>query len=103
VKIVYTAGCYRGEPNEVYENIQSARYYARELWKLGYAVICPHLNTAFMDAPDLTNDHFIKGDLSILQFCDYIYMLPGWEKSEGAKIELKFARDNGIPELELDL
>jgi hypothetical protein len=103
MKVVYTAGPYRGQPNEIHDNVECARYYARELWKKGFAVICPHMNTAYMDASDLDNDIFIQGDLSILKNCDYIYLLPNWEKSEGAKIELEFARKNGIPVLEIEL
>ena len=38
----------------------------------------------------------IKIDLTYLSMCDSIYMLKGWEKSEGACAELYFALYNGI-------
>ena len=30
----------------IYLNIERARVIAAELWKMGYAVFCPHANTA---------------------------------------------------------
>lgn len=55
MKVVYVAGPYRG-PSEwaVKCNIEAAERVAIALWQQGYAVICPHKNTAFFGgaAPD---------------------------------------------------
>lgn len=99
MKLVYISGKYRGAShNEVYENIQTARRHAVTLWECGYAVICPHLNTQFMEGL-CSEKKFLKGDLVILSKCDYIYMLPNWKDSKGARVEYKFAKDHGIKEL----
>lgn len=103
--IVYTAGPYSGGKhggvsNEIRErNIQSAREVSAELWRKGFAVICPHLNTARFedDYPDITYDQFIAGDLEIINAVDALVMLPGWEKSKGANIERAHALSLGIP------
>ncbi len=84
MKIAYLAGPYRSDSvNGLYENIQRARRIALEYWRLGYAVICPHLNTAFMDGacPD---NVWLEGDIEIMLRCDVVVMLPGGKESKGA-------------------
>lgn len=34
-------------------------------------------------------------DLIALRFCDYIFLLPGWEESTGATIEFNFSKKWG--------
>ena len=89
--VVYISGKYRGNVNE---NIEHARREAIKLWQLGYAVICPHLNTANFDG--LCNDDvWLNGDLEILKRLypnrDAIYMLKGWRDSLGAIAEIDLA------------
>lgn len=81
--IVFVSGPYRGD---VSGNIERAKQVAIRLWKLGYAVVCPHLNTAHFDGicPDET---WLKGDLEIMSRCDAVYMMAGWDTSAGAKAE----------------
>ena len=96
MKIIYVAGKYRGaSDSEVHDNIEHARRAAIKLWREGYAVITPHLNTAFFggSCPDET---WLKGDLEILKRCDAIYLLSGWGSSQGAREELKLADSLGL-------
>ena len=98
MKIIYTAGPYRADGwHNVFENILIARQVARELWKRGWAVICPHANTLLMDGPDIKPQTFIDGDLEIIRHCDAILMLPGWEGSQGAQMEYSLAVELGMP------
>jgi hypothetical protein len=92
MRVVFVSGPYRGN---ISENIRIARQHAEMLWAKGYAVFCPHLNSAHMDgcAPDKA---FLDGDIEILSRCDAIYMLPGWEQSEGARSEYAHALLHGI-------
>ena len=95
MRVIYVAGRYRADSeNGVFENIIHARQAAQRLWHEGWAVICPHMNTAFMGAtkPDLI---FLDGDLEILSRCDAIYMLRGWQQSKGAQEEHQLALREG--------
>jgi len=93
--LIYTAGPYRGD---VDKNITKARMVAIELWESGHAVICPHMNTAYFNEDcGIEDDDYIRGDLKILERCDAIVMIPGWEKSAGATAEHNFATTQKIP------
>lgn len=87
MKVIYIAGPYRaGDLQGILNNIKRARRVAARLWGQGWAVICPHSNTALFDG--LANDSvWLKGDLEILSRCDAVYMMDGWELSEGASQE----------------
>lgn len=44
--------------------------------------------------PELSYSQYIKMSLCMLEMCDTIYMLKGWEDSTGAKLEWEFAKAN---------
>jgi len=96
MQLAYVSGPYRDERGTAFveENIRKAEDVAKELWQRGYAVICPHANTRHFDGI-CTSEEFIEGDLRMIDGCDLIVMLPGWHRSEGAKLELAHARDKG--------
>ncbi len=95
--LVYVSGPIRDERGAHYveENIRKAEAVAKRLWQLGHSVICPHINTRGFDGL-IPCDDFIKGDLRQIDACDVIVMLPGWIRSEGAKVELAHAREAGL-------
>ena len=94
-KVIYVAGAYRADSeNGVFENIMRARSKARELWLKGWVVICPHMNTAFMDGGD--PQRYLDGSLELLKRCDAIYMLSNFRSSEGAQEELRQAKEQGL-------
>ena len=94
-QVAYISGAYRSETlYGVVGNIRHAEKYAIEFWKRGYAVICPHKNTALLDGT-CDDSVWLRGDLELLARSDVIVMIPGWENSEGAKIELEFAKQQG--------
>ena len=97
--LIYTAGPYSqtAGAGTVEENIQRAKDIAVELWNRGYTVLCPHLNTAgFETLTTLSNKDFVDRDLEMVERCDAIVMLPGWESSLGAVRELECARSNDL-------
>ena len=46
-------------------------------------------------APDLL-ERLMEFELAVVKSCDAIYLLRGWEKSEGARAELRVALDNKL-------
>ena len=95
MKVLYLAGPYRADTTYgVYQNIRKAEKKAVELWQQGYAVLCPHLNSQLFELMfDNANEICLAGGLEMLQRCDAIYMMKGWENSEGSKQELKLAKN----------
>lgn len=96
MKVAYIAGQYRASTiHGLLENIRNAEQVAIKYWGMGYAVICPHKNTALLDGavPDTV---FLHGDIEILSRCNTIVMMEGWELSEGARNELDHARQLGL-------
>lgn len=93
MKLIFIAGPYKAATRKgIKANIAHARAAAIRLWKEGYAVICPHMNTALFDGicPEET---WLQGDLEILKRCDAIYLLDNWESSIGARNELQKAME----------
>ena len=104
MKLIYVAGKYLGDSDwETYLNIHHARVVAHKLWHEGWAVICPHSNTAYFggigernkDDPNGDWKRWLEGDLEMVRRCDAIYMLSNWRDSKGAKLELEEARKVG--------
>jgi hypothetical protein len=96
VKIAYIAGPYRADTvHGIVENIRRAEAVAIKYWRLGYAVICPHKNTALFDGlmPDSV---WLAGAIELLKRCDVIVMMKGWENSSGSIAERKIALKLGL-------
>ena len=96
--IIYIAGPFDHDDliHGVPANILNASKIALECWKKGWAVICPHKNTAGFEHVDVPVRVWYHGDLALLSRCDAILMIPGWERSKGAQDELTFALKNQI-------
>lgn len=108
MRVVYVSGPYRARTIfGVFLNIWKARRVAMELWKRGYAVICPHMNTAFFPQgaafagkEEENHINYVRGDIAMINRMipryDVIAMLPGWENSEGAIEEFQVAMKRGL-------
>ncbi len=98
-KVIYLAGPYRAKDQRLKaQNIMKARNAAERLWKQGWVVLCPHLNTAFFDedCPEVPNQVWLMGGMELLSRCDAVYMLKEFRNSEGAMNELGLAQKLGI-------
>lgn len=94
--VAYIAGPYRaGHGRTVLENIRAAEKVAIKYWRAGFAVICPHTNTAFFDglAPD---EVWLEGDLEFVKRSDLIVMMENYRESSGALKELELAQKLGL-------
>ena len=91
-ELVFISGKYSAPTREgVQENIEVAKRYLKKYILLGYPVICPHTNTAFLGGT-APYDFFVNMYLEILERCDIVVMIPGWKESYGAKKEEAMAR-----------
>ena len=96
ILLLYISGKYT--LGDIDENIKAARRVAVQLWEQGYCVLCPHQNTAnFEQDCNASYVQYLRGDLLLLERCDAVVMLPFWEESHGAKLELAHAAKKGIP------
>lgn len=98
--VLYIAGPFTDddEIHGISLNILNASKIALDCWKKGWAVICPHKNTAgFEHVSDVDPGVWYHGDLAFLVRCDAILLIPGWEESSGARTEQAFAIKHNIP------
>lgn len=65
---------------------------AAKLEKEGFAVLNPATLPLGLD-----DRRYLPMCLSMLESADYIYLLPGWVESDGARLELSYAEYQGIP------
>ena len=70
-------------------------YKEMELQKKGYEVINPALVCEHLPET-LTHDEYMKICIPLLSLCDTIYMLKGYQDSDGAMEELKYAQGHGL-------
>jgi hypothetical protein len=95
--VIYIAGPYRAPtPWQILQNIRAAQAVALQVWKLGAVAICPHANTALFDgeAPD---DLWLDGDLELLYRCDALLCTEDYQRSSGARAEVRKATEWSKP------
>jgi hypothetical protein len=79
---------------------------AADLRARGHEVWSPAENDVCQDGFDPTKDkaqahrHYMKRDLPAVLDADAVAVLPGWENSKGARLEVHVARECGIPILD---
>ncbi len=97
-KFAYIAGPYGHRSDSIIEfNIQRAARFARKYWRLGYTVICPHLNSAHFGGV-VQEEYFIEGYLNLLRtgIFSTLVVIPGYEQSIGTLQEIEVAKELGI-------
>ncbi len=88
--VVYISGPYMADtPLGISDNIAAAHRMAVDLWNAGFGCLTPHLNTAHFEyfCPAVTHAAWLEADLRMLDGCDALLLLPGWEQSKGALME----------------
>jgi len=90
-KKVYISGPMRGYADYNYPAFHAA---AKSLEAEGYKVLNPAEN--FNGATDLEFETYMREDISMLLKATHIYMLKGWQNSDGARLELAIAKALGL-------
>jgi hypothetical protein len=67
----------------------------RLLTSKGFTVINPAKVNAQLPG-NTTHEEYMKTSIAMLDMCDTIYMMKGWEKSKGCSIEFEYAYEHGI-------
>lgn len=90
---VYIAG-----PMTGYENYNREAFFeaAKKLEVLGWEPV----HTAGLP-DDFTYEEYLERSLAVLEACDAICLLRGWEDSKGALMEYGYAKSRGLPEIRL--
>jgi hypothetical protein len=91
---IYVAGAI--SKGDRYLNVHAGILAGRELVRLGYAPMVPHLDAyMYLGGAELAWSDALDWDLSWVAVSDAVLRLPG--ESQGADIECEFAAENGIP------
>ena len=96
MELLYIAAPYRAATTaQIQNNIYEASLMAQYYWLQGYAVICPHLNSANFDGlvPD---EQFLKATMMMFATCKHIALHPRWPSSQGCIDEACYAYDHNI-------
>jgi hypothetical protein len=88
----YLAGRMTGLPNYGYDEFHSA---ARILRESHYSIHNPAEH--FGGDQSLSRSEYIRRAMLAVMVCDYVVVLPGWEESPGANLEVDLAIELGMP------
>jgi len=93
IPVIYIIGPFRAENSWLIEqNVRRAEEEALELWKLGFAVICPHTNTRFFNGA-ADDSIWLEGDKEILKRCDAALCMENWSDSIGSRQEVLYCKE----------
>lgn len=93
---IYLAGRLRGNFIQKRINMFQAKRMAKKLWRLGFAVYSPHMNSGFVDNPK-TDPFIIQANKDFIKDCEAVFVFNKWIKSEGTIEEIKIAHSLDIP------
>lgn len=90
--MIYLSGPMTGLPEYNYPAFRSA---AETLRSFGQQVFDP--SEAFEGRTDLPKEIYMRKDIEELLKADVVALLPGWQTSSGAQLEVEVAKQCGIP------
>jgi hypothetical protein len=91
--VVYVSGGMSGLPDFNFPAFHRAAVHLRSV---GYAVVNPAEMDELHPGESMTWEQYLRRDIKALMDCSHIAMLPGWEKSRGARLEHMNATELGM-------
>lgn len=89
-KKFYISGPMTNDPHYELKFIKAEK----ELRAIGYAVVNPVNLTELLPEDETVNPEYLAVDKVLIEIvCDGIYMLDGWENSNGARLEYGWAKE----------
>lgn len=97
-KTIYISGKITGSPHYMADFRKAELFLAKEIGKgkLPYTSIINPAKTNATLPCDFEWDDYMKVCYKLLELCDAIYMLKGFEESKGAMRELVYANNMGL-------
>jgi len=99
-KVAFICGPYRAATKAQRDyNIAIAGIVAQLLWSKGWAVLCPHTNTAqFDDAVSEADADYAGGYIELLRRLkpNALFVLPGYKDSAGSMFEISISKSMSI-------
>ncbi len=98
MKRVYVAGKLNSDACGYIKNIHKMIIWAEKVKKLGFAVFVPGLD--FLQGVlfgDWEYSDYFDNSQPWLDSADAVFLVPGWETSEGTKREIERAKKQNIP------
>lgn len=98
--LIYVAGPYRAATRAaIAQNIAAARQVGLAAALLGWFPVIPHSNTSHLDhyAPELPDEFWLRGTMEMMERCDAVVLVSGWEQSHGTQAEIARADELRIP------
>lgn len=102
MKIVYIAGPYTGDGSyeSIERNIREAEKYQIALANKQVGFFCSHNHTGHFGkkGAKVPEEFYYQLGMQFLRrAADAVLVLPGWDSSWGAKREVEWAKQNGLP------
>jgi hypothetical protein len=99
IRLVYIAGPYRGSDIQIRANVTNAEMIAEVIIANAPNLlpIVPHSIGRRYEHIRPDHDFWLPATLALMERCDAVYLLPGWERSEGTMAERARAMEMGLP------
>ena len=105
MKLVFLAGPFRGDGSKEAQTdrIERALTWVRKMIEMEIPFYSPHLLSNETRKFGAQKQTFTIGvQNTILDRCDVLAVIPGWQDSSGTKDEIKSAKERGIPVVYLE-
>ena len=101
-KYIYVAGAMSSPSCITFlDNVRKGQRVALKILLMGNHPFCPFLDFQYFlqlrDGEEITLEQIRNYSMAWLRKCDMVFLVPGYEKSEGTMAEIKEAMELGIP------